>query len=75
MCFEFQYSIFTQMRVRQMQNKYKRRAFTLIELLTVIAIIAMLTAVLSVAQRKVKIVSKNLRQKAAFHGGVGSGLV
>jgi prepilin-type N-terminal cleavage/methylation domain-containing protein len=52
-----------------MQNINKRRAFTLIELLVVVAIIAMLTALLSVAQQKVKIVSKNLRQKAAFHGG------
>jgi prepilin-type N-terminal cleavage/methylation domain-containing protein len=49
--------------------RYKNKAFTLIELLVVIAIIAMLVAILSVAQRKVKIVSKNLRQKAAFHAG------
>jgi prepilin-type N-terminal cleavage/methylation domain-containing protein len=53
-----------------MKKKYtKHEGFTLIELLVVIAIIAMLVAILSVAQRKVKIVSKNLRQKAAFHAG------
>ena len=48
--------------------RHKNKGFTLIELLTVIAIIAMLVGILSVSQRKVKIVSLNLRQKAAFHG-------
>jgi prepilin-type N-terminal cleavage/methylation domain-containing protein len=53
-----------------MQNRQKnRRAFTLIELLVVVAIIAMLMAILNVSVRKIKIVSKNLRQKAAFHAG------
>ena len=48
--------------------RHKNKAFTLIELLTVVAIIAALVGILSVAQRKVKIVSKNLQQKATFHG-------
>jgi prepilin-type N-terminal cleavage/methylation domain-containing protein len=53
-----------------MKKKYtKHEGFTLIELLTVVAIIAALVGILSVAQRKVKIVSLNLRQKAAFHAG------
>ncbi len=47
----------------------KKNGFTLIELLVVISVIAMLVSILSVAQRKVKIVSKNLKQKAAFHAG------
>lgn len=47
----------------------KHEGFTLIELLTVVAIIAALVGILSVAQRKVKIVAQNLRQKAAFHAG------
>jgi len=51
-----------------MKKKYtKHEGFTLIELLVVVAIIAALVGILSVAQRKVKIVSKNLRQKAVFH--------
>ena len=48
-----------------MRNKNK--AFTLIELLVVISIIAALVAILSVGQRKVKIIQKNLQQKASFH--------
>ncbi len=47
----------------------KQNGFTLIELLVVVAIIAMLVSILSVAQRKVRIISKNLKQKAAFHAG------
>lgn len=47
--------------------RHKNKAFTLIELLVVVAIISALVAILSVAQRKVKILSKNLQQKAAFH--------
>ena len=49
-----------------MRNK---KAFTLIELLVVVSIIAMLVGILSVAQRKVRMISQNLRQKAAFHAG------
>ena len=49
--------------------RHKNKGFTLIELLTVVAIIAALVGILSVAQRKVKIVALNLRQKAAFHAG------
>ncbi|RKY07206.1 MAG: hypothetical protein DRP56_06120 [Planctomycetota bacterium] len=52
-----------------MKMRNKNKAFTLIELLVVISIIAMLVAILSVAQKKVKLVSKNLKQKAAFHAG------
>ena len=52
-----------------MNKEPKKRGFTLIELLVVIAIIALLMAVLNASVRKVKIVSKNLRQKAAFHAG------
>ncbi|MHC4290403.1 MAG: type II secretion system protein [Planctomycetota bacterium] len=52
--------------MKRLQNN---NAFTLIELLVVIAIIALLMAVLNASVRKVKIVSKNLRQKAAFHAG------
>ena len=47
-----------------MQNK---KAFTLIELLVVVSIIAMLVGILSVAQRKVRIIAQNLKQKAVFH--------
>lgn len=50
-----------------MYRQIKNRAFTLIELLTVVAIIAALVSILTVAQRKVKVVSKNLQQKAVFH--------
>jgi prepilin-type N-terminal cleavage/methylation domain-containing protein len=52
-----------------MLKRHKHKAFTLIELLVVIAIIAALVSILAVAQKKVKIVSKNLQQKAAFHAG------
>ena len=52
-----------------MKRSQNNNAFTLIELLVVIAIIALLMAVLNASVRKVKIVSKNLRQKAAFHAG------
>lgn len=45
----------------------KTRAFTLIELLTVVAIIAMLIAVLTVGGNKVRLLGKNLQQKAVFH--------
>ena len=47
----------------------KNKAFTLIELLTVVAIIAMLISIFGIGMRKVKIIQKNLQQKAAFHGG------
>jgi len=45
-----------------------RYGFTLIELLTVVAIIAMLTALFGVGTRKIKILQRNLQQKAVFHG-------
>lgn len=51
-----------------MKKNTKNKAFTLIELLTVIAIIAMLTAIFGVSARKMKIVQRNLQQKAVFHG-------
>jgi len=41
--------------------------FTLIELLVVISIVALLIAILSVGSKKVKVISKNLQQKSAFH--------
>jgi prepilin-type N-terminal cleavage/methylation domain-containing protein len=46
----------------------QKRAFTLIELLVVISLIAALVGILAVAQKKVKTVARNLRQKAEFHG-------
>lgn len=46
--------------------KRKLKAFTLIELLTVVAIIAMLIAIFGVGMRKVKIIQRNLQQKAAL---------
>lgn len=53
-----------------MQNKQKRQnnAFTLLELLVVMAIIAALVSILSVGLRTVKIKATNLRQKGEFHG-------
>jgi len=51
------------------RHRNNKKAFTLIELLVVIAIIAALVAILTVAQKKVKLVSKNLKQKATFHAG------
>ncbi|MHC5184295.1 MAG: type II secretion system protein, partial [Planctomycetota bacterium] len=51
------------------QKKIRQYGFTLIELLVVVSIIAMLVGILSVAQRQVKRISQNLRQKAAFHAG------
>ena len=52
-----------------MQDRRKQRpgGFTLIELLTVVAIISLLIAILSVGTRKVKILSKGLQQKSVFH--------
>ena len=51
------------------QKQIRQYGFTLIELLVVVSIIAMLVGILSVAQRQVKRISQNLRQKAAFHAG------
>ncbi|MCE5184726.1 MAG: prepilin-type N-terminal cleavage/methylation domain-containing protein [Planctomycetaceae bacterium] len=45
-----------------------RKGFTLIELLTVVAIIAMLMAIFGVGARKMKVIQRNLQQKAVFHG-------
>jgi len=51
-----------------MKNRQRQSGgFTLIELLVVISIIAMLIAILSVGSKKVKVVSKGLQQKSAFH--------
>jgi prepilin-type N-terminal cleavage/methylation domain-containing protein len=47
----------------------KQSGFTLIELLTVVAIIAMLIAMFGAGLNKVKIVQRNLQQKAMFHAG------
>jgi prepilin-type N-terminal cleavage/methylation domain-containing protein len=49
--------------------RHKNKAFTLIELLTVVAIIAMLIAMFGAGLRKVKIIQVNLQQKASFHAG------
>lgn len=49
------------------QIQIRQNGFTLIELLVVISIIAALVGILSVAQRKVKIIASNLKQKAVFH--------
>ena len=46
--------------------RHKTKAFTLIELLTVVAIIAMLVAMFGAGMSKVKIIQRNLQQKAAF---------
>ncbi len=53
------------MLMRYGQN---RRAFTIIELLTVVAIISVLIAVLTVGGNKIRKLGKNLQQKAVFHG-------
>lgn len=51
-----------------MQHRQRQlRAFTLIELLTVVAIISMLIMIFSVGTRKVTIIGKGLQQKSVFH--------
>lgn len=50
-----------------MIKRRKHKAFTLIELLTVVAIIALLIALFGVGLQKVKVLQKNLQQKAMFH--------
>ncbi|MCI0499558.1 MAG: prepilin-type N-terminal cleavage/methylation domain-containing protein [Planctomycetales bacterium] len=52
-----------------MKRIRNNKAFTLIELLTVVAIIAMLIAMFGAGMRKVKIVQVNLQQKASFRAG------
>jgi prepilin-type N-terminal cleavage/methylation domain-containing protein len=52
-----------------MNKKTQNCGFTLIELLTVVAVIAMLIAMFGAGLNKVKIVQRNLQQKAMFHAG------
>lgn len=51
-----------------MRKDTNTKGFTLIELLTVIAIIAMLIALFGAGTLKMKIIQRNLQQKAVFHG-------
>ena len=48
-------------------RQHRRGGFTLMELLTVVAIIAMLMAIFGVGTQKVKIIGRNLQQKSEFH--------
>ncbi len=50
-----------------MKTKKKKFGFTIVELLTVMAIIALLLSILSPALRMVKKIAKDIGQKAQFH--------
>lgn len=51
-----------------MQDRQRQlKAFTLIELLTVVAVISMLIMIFSVGTRKVTIIGRGLQQKSVFH--------
>ena len=50
-----------------MQDRQRQlKAFTLIELLTVVAVISMLIMIFSVGTRKVTIIGRGLQQKSVF---------
>ncbi len=49
-------------------KRYRKKGFTLIELLVVMAVIGLLLSMMSVGYRSATIISKNLKQKAEFHG-------
>jgi prepilin-type N-terminal cleavage/methylation domain-containing protein len=50
----------------RIQGQANRGAFTLIELLTVIAIIAILIGIMAVGMKKATMIAKNMRQKVEF---------
>ncbi|MBN2512819.1 MAG: prepilin-type N-terminal cleavage/methylation domain-containing protein [Sedimentisphaerales bacterium] len=50
--------------MKRIPNQFNTKAFTLIELLTVIAIISVLVGIMAIGMRKATITAKNLRQKA-----------
>lgn len=50
--------------MRRIPKQLNEKAFTLIELLTVVAIISMLVGLMAIGMRKATITAKNLRQKA-----------
>jgi prepilin-type N-terminal cleavage/methylation domain-containing protein len=52
--------------MKRIRRQTSHGAFTLIELLTVISIIAILIAIMSVGMRKAMMIAKNLRQKVEF---------
>lgn len=52
---------------RPVHKRTKRNGFTIIELLTVIAVIVLLVGILAPGIRKVKNMAKNIEQKAALH--------
>ncbi len=50
--------------MKRIPTQLNKKAFTLIELLTVVAIISMLVGLMAIGMRKATITAKNLRQKA-----------
>ena len=50
-----------------METKMKKKGFTIVELLTVMAIIALLLSILSPALRMVRRIAKDVGQRAQFH--------